>query len=130
MEAFVLGVLDIIAKADAHRDLWWRTDGKYAPVRFFINCNDVFVWGSSDAEDVTQERLPILRQAYKDSKHNGGVLYCARVRQLRPQGAYYTYIDKGEWPLFNAAGPERLVGPGNPYAPGGYKREPGRQEGG
>ena len=41
---------------------------------------------------------------------------------MRPQGAFYSYIDKTSWPLFDLAGPEREVGLGNPYAPGAYKR--------
>lgn len=121
MEAYILAILDIVAKGENQRDLWWRTDGKYAPVRFFIHCNDVFAWGTADAEDITPERLPVLRQAYRESKHQGGVLYVARIRKMRPQGAYYTYINKNEWHLFDACGPEREVGGVNPYKPGEYK---------
>ena len=36
---------------------------------------------------------------------------------MRPQGAYYKYIDKEVWHLFDEAGPEREVGKGNTPKP-------------
>lgn len=46
-------------------------------------------------------------------------LFCARVRGERPQGAAYKVRYPEElWPLFDAAGPEREVGFGNPRKPG------------
>lgn len=117
-QEFILDVLGIIAKADAHRALWWRTDGEYAPITFFINCNDTFFWGCADAEDVTPENIEVLRKAYDDSKYHGDILFCARVREMRPQGAMYDCIRKEDWHLFDACGPEREVGFGNPCAPG------------
>jgi hypothetical protein len=105
-----------------NNDLWWRTDGEFAPVTFFVNCNDVFAWGFSDCETITEENFPVLQQAYKDSENNGAELFCARVRKMRPQGAWYSYCPEKEWPLFNDAGPEREKDIINPYAPGEYKR--------
>lgn len=109
-----------------------------------VICNDVFAWGFADAEDIeTSDDIELLRQSIKDctaieprSSH-GALLYCARKRNMRPQGAYYKYLDvydyKKDQPpelnaeatakmhkLFNDAGPEREVGFGNPYAPGEY----------
>lgn len=121
---YIMTVLETIATADAHRDLWWRTDGEYAPIRFFINCNDAFIWGSADCEDVTPENVELLQQAYGDYEAHGGLLFCARMRKMRPQGAMYHYLDKKYWGLFDACGPEREVDGGNPYKQGDYK--PGR----
>lgn len=45
-------------------------------------------------------------------------LYAARVRHERPQGACYAAYPRQLWPMFDAVGPEREVGIGNPYAPG------------
>ena len=95
-------------------DLWCRDDGEYAPLTIFVNCNDLFFWGCSDCETVTAENINTLEQAYKDSKNNGGILFCCRARAMRPQGAYYQYIEKGEKHLFDACGPDREADFGNP----------------
>jgi hypothetical protein len=63
----------------------------------------------------------VLILAYQDSSRRGAELFCARVRKMRPQGAWYAYCPEAEWPLFDACGPERGVDAGNPYAQGTYK---------
>ena len=97
-------------------DIWWRVDGEYAPLTIFVNCNDLFFWGCSDAEMITIDNIDVFEQAYKDSIDHGGLLFCCRVRGMRPQGAYYKYLDDGEKPLFDACGPEREIKLGNPIA--------------
>lgn len=42
------------------------------------------------------------------------LLWCARQRATRPQGAYYKHLDPRLHHLFDAVGPEREVGLGNP----------------
>jgi hypothetical protein len=42
-------------------------------------------------------------------------LFVCRERKMRPQGAVYPE-DRRFWPLFDACGPEREVGLGNPHA--------------
>lgn len=109
-------------------DLEWRgMDGKPTA---FVNCSDLFDWGSADCEEVTPENFPMLVQAIEDAEKAvkyGGIrgddLFCARVRGCRPQGAAYTFIRPELWPLFDACGPERETGVGNPYKPGEYKPE-------
>jgi hypothetical protein len=127
-EAFVLRVLGVVAKYEQHDDLWWRADGEYAPVTFFINCNDLFWWGTGDCERVTPENVGALEQAYADAaaahrygRSYGGNLFCCRVRGMRPQGCCYPE-DRELWPLFDACGPEREIEIGNPYPPGGKVR--------
>ena len=51
------------------------------------------------------------------SKYDSPSLFCCRVRKMRPQGAYYKYIDKEVWHIFDEAGPEREVGKGNTPKP-------------
>ena len=110
--------------------LFWRTDEEYAPLALSANCNDLFFWGCSDGEDITTDNIHILEQSYADmqaagiaagEKHynagNAHLLFCARVRGMRPQGAYYKYFDPYEAELFNACGPERETGFGNPLTP-------------
>lgn len=87
----------------------------------YINCSDMFVWGCSDSEDITFDDFASLRECLTLTPC-GTDLWVCRKRGQRPQGAYYSYIPEEHWHLFHACGPEREVGLGNPYAPGGYKR--------
>ena len=78
--------------------LWWRTDKEYAPVTLLVNCNDVFFWGCSDCERLTPENIGQLERALEDARaadpKMGGIhadiLWIARERKQRPQGAYAT----------------------------------------
>lgn len=124
---------------DDHPELWWRTDGEYAPVTIFINCNDVFWWAVADLEQLTPENIGVWEQAYADLDAlvpepqrgdydrlmhrfnviaNVNTLFCARVRGMRPQGCVYPNAAREVWPLFDACGPEREIDAGNPYRPG------------
>ena len=132
--AFILRVLGIVEEYELRDMLFWRTDSKYAPVTFMINCNDIFYWGCADLEPITPENIGILEQSGKDYKEIGKsidpkssmyeleipALFCARVRKMRPQGACYPE-DKAYWPLLDACGPKRETGLGNPHEPGVYK---------
>lgn len=86
-----------------------------------IFCNDFFWWACADCQEVTAETLPILEAACKDveavvgSHECADLLYCCRVRNLRPQGACYGMIPDALHALFNEAGPEREIDFGNPY---------------
>lgn len=149
----------------------------------YANCSDVFWWGSSDSEEITDENIRVLRDTIAeltvlyvarskiesdpefkrlafeetsavyaahvaecplttpDGKHendrgcsrwtpgatehkmyayqyqtNIAELFAARVREMRPQGACYKGYPKDLWPLFDACGPERETGMGNPHA--------------
>jgi hypothetical protein len=125
---FVLRVLQITSP-DNCDDIWWRTDGEYAPVTFLVNCNDLFYWACADCERVTPENVEQLAQAYRDCKEatgydlHGASLFCARVRGERPQHACYPKADclytqeaaECLWDLYDACGPERESGFGNPH---------------
>lgn len=118
---FVLRVLRVFA-FDYCRDVFWRADGEYAPVTFMAICSDVFSWGCADCETITPENIEELERAFADTKaadpQLGGILatslFCARVRKMRPQGAVYKSLPASLWPLFDACGPERTVGPEDP----------------
>lgn len=116
---FLRRVLAVFA-FDNCDDLWWRTDGEYAPATFFVLCNDLFEWGTADVEPIRIEDLPLLEQTAEDVRplvpmlNCVGDLFAARKRQMRPQGASYKYIPEVLWPLFDACGPERETGLLNP----------------
>jgi hypothetical protein len=117
---FTVRVLKAFAEFDGeanHELLWWRTDGEYAPVTFFVMCSDLFWWATCDSIRLTPENIGALEQATRDcleaDRVVGGVdaplLFCCRVRGMRPQGAYYGRIEKSLWHLFDACGPRRDV---------------------
>lgn len=76
-------------------------------VQPWVICNDLFFWGCADGEDISLEELPQLIECHTLSPKFGGDLWCCRKREMRPQAAMYKYIPRDEWPLFDAAGPER-----------------------
>ena len=110
-DRFVRCLLALTARHDVSDQLMWTED-----LEFAVNCNDAFWWGTADAEDVTPETLPELGHSLEDGGEDGMLLYCARRRKMRPQGAMYKHIKKPE--LFNVF-PEREVGFGNPHKPDG-----------
>lgn len=114
--AFFTRVMEVFYLSDNRDDLIWHvTDGR---VHLSANVSDIFAWGGADAEPITPETLPVLEQAWKDAKAIDqeflmALLYAARVRGARPQGAAYPETAAAQ-ALFNACGPEREVGLGNP----------------
>lgn len=121
--AFCQRVLDAVAFDDCDM-IWWRTDSEYAPITFFVNCNDLFAWATADAEDVTPENIHLLEQSIKDVRaiddcsQMAGSLFCCRARKLRPQGAAYPK-DERLWALFDECGPDRDIDKepfGNPHS--------------
>jgi hypothetical protein len=121
---YILRVLTITAHYDIRGELSWRTDGPYGPVRFWIDCGDVFWWGTADCEELTPENVGELERACADVVFagdrvciHGGTLFCCRVRKMRPQGAVYRKLPEELWPLFDACGPER-----DPKEPGNTRR--------
>lgn len=133
---FIIEVLRVVSDNDDTSAIWWRCDGEWAPVTFFVNCNDLFFWGSADTETITPGNIGELVRAYADAEAidkcaYASQLFCARVRKMRPQGACYPepiFADRRDepetlklWALYDACGPERETGFGNPYRPGEYK---------
>lgn len=126
---------------DMSESIIWRTDGEYAPVTFFVLCNDLFYWATADLEQITPENVDALEQAILDVRRafgvenlsrkddstvpdywvrfekwysagsRGALLFCARMRKMRPQKPWFDRCAPDELvPLFEACGPERLDG--------------------
>lgn len=97
-----LEIMKLFEKYDACDELYWD-----AFLEFYVHCNDFFAWACADCEHVNgKEDLELLKECFKDSEYHGVLLYCAKKRKMRPQGAYYKYLKKDE-KLFDACGPER-----------------------
>lgn len=109
--------------SDNTENLWWTAD-RAGHLHFQVLCNDAFAWACADGEEITPDTLPELERAQQDAvtwtddptQDDFGLLFVSRLRGMRPQGAMYRYLDRRLWPLFDAAGPERELGLGNPHA--------------
>lgn len=111
-------VLSVFA-FDSTDSLFWRVDADYAPLTFFVRCDDLFHWGTADLERVDRTDVSLLEQCADDVTQHGhpswaGELFAARRRAMRPQGAFYDDIPHALHPLFDACGPHRTVGLTNP----------------
>lgn len=119
--AFILDLLTITRDAELVFEdcpfLWHVADGRAS---FYMACSDTFAWGCADAEDITPEDIPLLRQTLSDLKAAGGysemwlgVLFCARKRGMRPMNRWMKDMREKEdmtdavFELFCAAGPAR-----------------------
>ena len=94
---------------------------RYVGEKPCILCNDVFYWGCADSEDINEDLLIEFQKAAEDCGNElqlGAMLYCARRRKERPQGAIYSSIPKDLWHLFDECGLERKINAGNPCKPG------------
>jgi len=106
----ILAVLACISRNDIHESLWWRCDGEYSPVTFFVNCNDLFYWACADCEPFTAEDVAAMDAAIADAgPMYGPSLWCCRKRAMRPQKPAYPTGDGAEKMarLYDACGPER-----------------------
>ena len=117
--AFLKHVFEALA-FDHCEDLWWRTDGEYAPLTLFVNCSDIFYWACADSERLTPDNIHILESAVADCKAVNDhvwapVLFCARVRGMRPQGAVLKDMKPEVRALFEAVAESRPVDFANPY---------------
>ena len=123
-------VFRFVVENDMADGLFFGTD-KDGGIWVGVNCNDLFWWACADLEEITPDKLPLLKQCIDDrdaayidgtGEHQSGygsifagTLYACRVRKMRPQTAWYTDFHKCFWPLVDAAGPEREADFGNPY---------------
>lgn len=112
-------ILRLIVREDIFGSVIWneRANGE---LKFSVLCNDTFWWATADCEEVNKETLSELQRALDDTHEIcgysdwGDVLYCARRRKMRPQGAIYKHMPSKIKHLFDACGPERKVEMLNP----------------
>lgn len=113
-DAILARVARVLAPDDCE-DVWWRVDGGI--ITTMIKCNDVFWWGTADCEAVTPDNVELLEETFWECKEkceytsDASLLFVARVRNMRPQGAFYKNFDADYVKLFDAAGPPREKNP-------------------
>lgn len=104
-------VFALFAEADHFEcGVFWRVDmtpGRNREMTLFAECNDLFFWGTADAEPITVADVPLLRKALEDLRpldagYEIGHLFAARKRRLRPQRPCYKDFDPPVAALFDA----------------------------
>jgi hypothetical protein len=104
-------VFALFAEADDFDcGVFWRVDmspGANREMRLFAQCNDLFHWATADAEEITADDVPLLRQTLDDLKplraeYELGNLFAARKRKLRPQEPCYKDMDPPVAALYDA----------------------------
>lgn len=121
----------LVSAFDYTDEVWWRMgEDDRERIDFYVRCSDVFAWGCSDVEEVTEENVGLLEQTVSEGEERLGryraylafTLFVARVRKERPQDAWYNQVigtdsDEDAWwrERFDACGPERKQDFGNPH---------------
>lgn len=76
--------------------LFWGSDwepakdsalGKFMGQKLCLNCNDLFLWGAADAEEISMRDLPELSKIYKEHGVWGTQVWVANKRNMIPQTA-------------------------------------------
>jgi len=63
-----------------------------------VNCNDLFCWGCSDAEEVPYNQIDKLYRAWKKEGWRGASKWACKRRRERPQGPIEKrWRDAGDW---------------------------------
>jgi hypothetical protein len=122
--SFVRQILELLAHDRCTNLIWWERDGK---IGVGADCSDCFFWGSADAEEITPDNLKLFIGTIKfcedmEATNEGACptvyadeLFAARIRKQRPQGASYEMYPPCLWAAFDACGPVRETGLGNPH---------------
>jgi len=68
--------------------------------RLLVNCNDIFMWGCADAEEIYQNELNTLWNYYCKDPKWGPSIWCMKKRGMLPQHPVYTDVQKDtDWDL-------------------------------
>lgn len=126
---------DLVALLAVTSDLapgsvWWRTRGDTfgtGDLAVYVPCSDLFTWGCADVEEIAAHDVHTLLDTVEETRSvlvSAGVsawveadallLWVARKRGTRPQGAAYAVLHPALWDLFDLAGPERKTDTFNP----------------
>lgn len=89
-------VVDDLLRAD-QLSLYVDRQADYK-VTISVNCNDLFMWGCADSEDVTLEELPELYDFWRRNNRWGATQWCCVRRKMRPQRPLVDVMKKvGAW---------------------------------
>lgn len=83
----------------------WIRDPNDDDIHLHVNCSDLFFWGSSDLEEVTDENVDVFTQAMSDIRALGapkkfgpyaGYLFAARACRTLPIPARLAQFEKAD----------------------------------
>lgn len=76
------------------------------PTEIFVNCNDLFAWGSADAEPLPHDKIGEFFKAWKDGKSDH---WCCKQRGYQPQRPIRNRMRKeGTWDAEMQALPKNM----------------------
>lgn len=82
---------------------WWENEWTNEQQQLFsinVECNDVFVWASADAEELLYNELQELWEYFKKDPIWGCTVWCIVKRNMMPQKPVYDVImASGIWDL-------------------------------
>lgn len=67
---------------------WWKKDWPEAAqksISINVNCNDVFAWGSADAETLPYSQIETLYKMWRKDPSWGAAVWCMIQRNQMPQ---------------------------------------------
>lgn len=116
----IMRVFRALDSCDSSLDLTWHFNDN-DELELGVRCSDIFWWACADSQEINQSNIDLLEQTIEDVKLLIDVndrsenviitsvtdLFVARVRQMRPQNAAYSYYHSKLWKLFDACGPSR-----------------------
>lgn len=82
---------------------WWDSEKGTWPkdsITVHVNCNDIFEWGSADAEDLKYSEIDELYEYYLKDPKWGTAAWCIKKRKQMPQKPVEEHItQEGIWDL-------------------------------
>jgi hypothetical protein len=82
---------------------WWKDEWPPTAketISLAVGCNDCFIWGCSDAEEISREEIPDVFEHWEKDPSNGPDVWCIKKRNMMPQKPVYDAIMKaGIWNL-------------------------------
>ena len=94
----------LIAEQLFLNNYWWKekewpADACAVP-SLNLNCSDVFMWGSADAENVKYTDIKSIYEHFEKDSKWGTAVWCIKHRKQRPQQPVYDAIqEEGIWNL-------------------------------
>lgn len=74
---------DCIFSNNGHWDENWPKD----KITLHVICNDIFLWGCADSEDISYSDLAVLYELHRKDPHWGIASWCIKKRKQRPQSS-------------------------------------------
>ena len=89
---------DIISGLILDEDLHVEWDSKVNNIKLFVNCNDVFMWGCADMEEIQLTEIPSFTVDLRQDPKWGSIKWVCRKRNEKPQyPIIWDMYKDGQW---------------------------------